>query len=62
MYVFFETDRMVYQRETKEPYPFLYVKPPQPGKRQAIRTTGEVNVELNREHRTPLWRHTVQFA
>lgn len=33
MYVFFETDGMVYQRETKEPYPFRYVKPRQPGKR-----------------------------
>jgi hypothetical protein len=27
MYVFFETDGVVYQRETKEPYPFRYVKP-----------------------------------
>lgn len=27
MYVFFETDGIVYQRETKKPYPFRYVKP-----------------------------------
>jgi hypothetical protein len=33
MYLFFETDGMVYQRETKERYPFRYVKPRQPDKR-----------------------------
>jgi hypothetical protein len=29
-YVFFETDGMVYQRETKEPYPFRYLRPDRP--------------------------------